>query len=260
MAKVYGYCRASTEKQKGSVPTQEELITAYCKRLGLDNPEFFLDPAVSGRKSLHDRPAGRQLLSRIQKGDYLIITNLDRLSRSLKDTISVLDSFQKKNIRLHAISFGGMAVDFTSPQGRFLVHTLAAVAEFMCALMRERTAVGLAMARKKRGVVKLDTIPPSAGLGFKYIKGWKETPEGSKFTKIKVVDENELKLMDKMIKMFYEDKMTYELIAAYLEVKGVPNFDKRNGNSISWSRSKVWNMIRYRVRMLAKEYRQEKAE
>lgn len=258
MVKVYGYCRASTEGQEGSIPTQEKQITEYCERIGIDKPDFlFSDPAVSGRKSLHDRPSGRQLLSRIEKGDYLIVTNLDRLSRSLRDTVFVLDSLQKKNIRFHVISFGGGAVDFTSPQGRFLVHVLAATAEFVCGLIRERTKIGLAMARKKRKVTKFACKPSSPGYGYQWIMGWEKTPEGSKFGKIRVVDEKEMELMDKMVELFYEKKWTKEYIAAYLEVKGVPCLDKRSGNSISWSRKRVYDMVKCRMKMLAKEYQQE---
>ena len=68
MARVYGYIRASTDKQIASPETQRQIIEDYAKRLGRSVDRFFIDPAVSGKKSLL-RPRGRQgTLAHLEKG------------------------------------------------------------------------------------------------------------------------------------------------------------------------------------------------
>ena len=61
MARVYGYIRASTDRQIASPETQRQIIEEYAKRLGRTVDRFFIDPAVSGKKSLFDREAGKEL-------------------------------------------------------------------------------------------------------------------------------------------------------------------------------------------------------
>ena len=61
MARVYGYIRASTDKQIASPETQRQIIEDYAGRLGRSVDHFFVDPAVSGKKSLFDREAGKEL-------------------------------------------------------------------------------------------------------------------------------------------------------------------------------------------------------
>ena len=62
MARVYGYIRASTDKQIASPETQRQIIEEYARRLGRTVDRYFVDPAVSGKKSLFDRDAGKELM------------------------------------------------------------------------------------------------------------------------------------------------------------------------------------------------------
>jgi DNA invertase Pin-like site-specific DNA recombinase len=58
MARVYGYIRASTDKQIASPEPQRQIIEDYARRLGLSVDRYFVDPATSGKKRLHDRTWG----------------------------------------------------------------------------------------------------------------------------------------------------------------------------------------------------------
>ena len=58
MARVYGYIRASTDKQIASPDTQKQIIDDYARRLGKTVDRYFIDPAVSGKKRLQDRTEG----------------------------------------------------------------------------------------------------------------------------------------------------------------------------------------------------------
>jgi DNA invertase Pin-like site-specific DNA recombinase len=82
MLRVYGYIRASTDKQIASPETQRQIIEDYAKRLGKSVDRFFTDPATSGKKRLQDRDAGRELMAILPPRDTVIVARLDRLSRS----------------------------------------------------------------------------------------------------------------------------------------------------------------------------------
>jgi DNA invertase Pin-like site-specific DNA recombinase len=80
MHRVYGYIRASTDKQIASPETQKQIIEDYAKRIGKSVDRFFVDPAASGRKRLQDRDDGRHLMTTVQPRDTVIVAKLDRLN------------------------------------------------------------------------------------------------------------------------------------------------------------------------------------
>ena len=67
MSRVYGYIRASTDKQIASPETQRQIIEDYAKRLGRSVDRYFIDPAVSGKKPLFDRRGRQGALARPEK-------------------------------------------------------------------------------------------------------------------------------------------------------------------------------------------------
>jgi DNA invertase Pin-like site-specific DNA recombinase len=76
MSRVYGYVRASTDKQIASPETQRQIIEEYAKRLGRSVDRFFIDPAVSGKKSLFDRDDGKGMITQLKTGDEIIVARL----------------------------------------------------------------------------------------------------------------------------------------------------------------------------------------
>ena len=89
-----------------------------------------------------------KLLAFARKGDVVVVWKLDRLGRSLRDLIGVVNSLQDRGVGLRSLQ---EAIDTTTPAGKLTFHIFAALAEFERDMIRERTSAGLAAARK-RGV------------------------------------------------------------------------------------------------------------
>jgi DNA invertase Pin-like site-specific DNA recombinase len=130
---IFGYARVSTKEQ--NIDTQKKQLEQLgCKKIYIDK--------ASG-KSL-DRPELQNLINTLRTKDVLIITKFDRLARSLRDLIYLLDRFSKIQIKL---KIGELNFDFSTPEGRFIANIFGAVSEFERELIRGRTMEGLKNAR-----------------------------------------------------------------------------------------------------------------
>lgn len=138
MAKV-GYIRVSTTDQHPEA--QRERLLAY----GCDPALIFTDKGVSGAKA--SRPEWDRCLAQLRKGDVLVAVRLDRIGRSLRNVIDVLEELQRREVGL---VFLDQSIDTTTAMGEFFFKLLAAFAELERNLIRERTRDGLA-ATKARG-------------------------------------------------------------------------------------------------------------
>jgi DNA invertase Pin-like site-specific DNA recombinase len=87
-----------------------------------------------------------RLLSQLRTGDVLVVWKLDRLSRSLKDVLALMEKVQHVGAGFHSLT---EAIDTTSPGGRMMMQIVGAFAEFERAMLRERTRSGLDAARKE---------------------------------------------------------------------------------------------------------------
>ena len=116
------------------------LKSAGCKRV-------FEDKASGGR---WDRPELHRLLDQLRAGDTLVVWKLDRLSRSLKDLLHILEKVEAVGARFRSLT---EAIDTSGPAGRMLMQMLGSFAEFERAMVRERTRAGLkaAAARGRKG-------------------------------------------------------------------------------------------------------------
>src|SRR5580700_7351468 len=94
MARVCGYSRASTDKQIASPETQRQIIEDYAKRLGRTVDRFFIDPAVSGKKSLFDREAGKELPLILKRGHSGSSRSPQSLLHRLRSNPRILDEAQ----------------------------------------------------------------------------------------------------------------------------------------------------------------------
>lgn len=130
-----GYARVSTDQQSNDSQI-DELKRAGCERI-------FQDTA-SGLKT--SRPALDEMESILREGDVVVIFKLDRLGRSMKHLLTVVDEWTKKRIHLVSLHDG---IDTTSVQGRLIFGVFAAFAEFERNLISERTKVGLKAARQR---------------------------------------------------------------------------------------------------------------
>ena len=130
-----GYTRISTEDQKSDLQ-MDALKQAGCNKV-------FQDTA-SGAKT--DRNGLDQALRFIRKGDTLIVWKLDRLGRSLKHLIEVVNDLNKRGVFLKSLREN---IDTYSSGGKLTFHLFAALAEFERDIIRERTKAGLDAARAR---------------------------------------------------------------------------------------------------------------
>jgi DNA invertase Pin-like site-specific DNA recombinase len=135
---IYGYARVSTDGQ--SLASQDaELHAAGCAKVYAEK--------ISGARS--DRPELAKALKRLNTGDLLIVTRLDRLARSTRDLLNILDDIAKRGAGFKSLHDAW--ADTTSAHGRLMVTILAGLAEFERELILARTSDGRTRA-KARGV------------------------------------------------------------------------------------------------------------
>ena len=96
--------------------------------------------------STKERPELQKLQKQLRDGDLIFIWKLDRLARSLKDLVGLVNEIQKKRAGLSSLN---EYIDTTTPHGKFTFHLFAALAEFERDLIHEHTNAGLAAARAK---------------------------------------------------------------------------------------------------------------
>ena len=135
---IYGYARVSTDNQ-----TLESQIEAL-RAAGADR---VFQEKVSGAKA--DRKELKRVLARLAEGDVLMITRLDRLARSTRDLLNILDSAAKVGAGFRSLTEAW--ADTTTPQGRLVTTIMAGFAEFERSLILARTSEGISRA-KARGV------------------------------------------------------------------------------------------------------------
>lgn len=136
---VYGYARVSSAGQNlygTSLESQEEQLRA-------NGAEVIYREAFTGTKK--HRPELDKLLTALKEGDTLVVTKLDRVARSTKNGIDLLDSLASRGIIVHILNMGRL--DGT-PTGRLMRNILLAFAEFERDMIVERTAEGKAVARQ----------------------------------------------------------------------------------------------------------------
>ena len=130
---LHGYARVSTGEQTLDAQVRE-LKAAGCASV--------VEERASGGDP--SRPALSGLLGRLASGDTLVVVRLDRLGRSLLHLLETINGLHERGVHFRSL---GDPVDTASPQGRFTLQILGAMAEFERALIRERTMSGLAAAR-----------------------------------------------------------------------------------------------------------------
>lgn len=131
---LIGYARVSTQDQNLNLQL-DDLKKAGCDRI-------FQEKASSAK----ERPQLLKLLDTMRGGDTIIVWKLDRLGRSLKELITLINDFQEKGIGFRSLND---AIDTTTAQGRLVFNIFASLAEFERDLIRERTRAGLSAARAR---------------------------------------------------------------------------------------------------------------
>jgi putative DNA-invertase from lambdoid prophage Rac len=146
MSRTFIYARVSTIDQN----TDNQILEIEAAGFSV-NQRRIVAESISGSVAASERPEFSKLLDRLEPGDVLIVTKLDRLGRNAMDVRSTVERLAADGVRVHCLALGG--VDLTSAGGKMTMAVLTAVAEFERDLLIERTHAGIARARAEGKVM-----------------------------------------------------------------------------------------------------------
>lgn len=146
---IRAYCRVSTARQGESglgLAAQREAISGWVKSQNLSTQDvtWHVDPDRSGGNL--DRPELALLLASIRPGDRLVVSRLDRLSRSVLDFSGLVQRSLREEWSIACLDLG---LDLSSPAGRMIANVLASIAEWERSVIGERTSAALAQAKAR---------------------------------------------------------------------------------------------------------------
>lgn len=132
---LIGYVRVSTNEQNTALQ-RNALDCAGC--------ELIFEDKMSGKTS--DRPGLKKLLRMLSEGDTLVVWKLDRLGRSMRHLVVLIEDLRQRGVNFRSLTD---SIDTSTPMGRFFFHVMGALAEMERELIVERTRAGLAAAREE---------------------------------------------------------------------------------------------------------------
>jgi DNA invertase Pin-like site-specific DNA recombinase len=136
---LIGYARVSTNDQTLDLQL-DALKTAGC------DPQHIYQDTASGAKTSTERPGLTDALSHLRAGDTLVVWRLDRLGRTLKQLIELINDLNSKGVGFKSLQEN---IDTTTSGGKLIFHIFGALAEFEREVIRERTNAGLTAARAR---------------------------------------------------------------------------------------------------------------
>jgi DNA invertase Pin-like site-specific DNA recombinase len=131
---IIGYARVSTQDQNLDLQT-DELTKLGCHKI-------YQEKVSSGK----ERPQLIKMIENLREGDSVMVWKLDRLARSLKELISLVEIFRIKKVNFTSIKD---SIDTSTVQGRLLLNIFGSLAEFERDTIRERTKAGLSAAKAR---------------------------------------------------------------------------------------------------------------
>lgn len=140
MGRTFAYCRVSTADQNTDNQVQEIEAAGFAVA-----PHRIVSETISGSVAASDRKGFADLIRKLEEGDVLVVSKLDRLGRNAMDVRLTVEYLTKLGVRVHCLALGG--VDLTSAAGKMTMGVLNAVAEFERDLLIERTQAGLKRAK-----------------------------------------------------------------------------------------------------------------
>lgn len=140
MSRTFLYARVSTAEQN----TGNQLLEARSSGFAV-LPRHTVEETISGSILAAERPGFAKLLDRLDEGDTLVVTKLDRLGRNTTDVLGTVEKLAGMGVHVHCLALKG--VDLTCASGKLHMTVLAAVSQFERDLLIERTHAGLARAK-----------------------------------------------------------------------------------------------------------------
>ena len=154
MSRTFAYVRVSTTEQV----SENQILEIEAAGFKIE-PHRIISETVSGSTAISQRKGFSRLIDKMEKGDVLVVTKLDRLGRDTIDVSMTVKMLEKTGVRVHCLALGG--VDLTSSAGRMTMNIINTVAQFERDLLIERTQAGLSRA-KSQGIIL--GRPPSLSL------------------------------------------------------------------------------------------------
>ncbi|WP_265563878.1 recombinase family protein [Sphingomicrobium arenosum] len=140
MGRTFAYCRVSTQDQT----TENQMREIAGAGFNVEGRRV-ISETVSGSVAAAERPGFAKLTDKLEAGDILVVTKLDRLGRNAMDVRATVEALAGEGVRVHCLALGGM--DLSSAAGKMTMGVINAVAEFERDLLIERTQAGLDRAK-----------------------------------------------------------------------------------------------------------------
>jgi site-specific DNA recombinase len=152
------YCRVSTEEQAtegASMAAQENACRGYCAQRHLDVAEVVTDPGISAKDM--QRPGVQRLLNLLRSGTVagVVVWRLDRLTRSLRDLLSIIDLSESSGIALASVT---EHISTDNPMGRLMLHMMGSMAQWERETIAERIRLGIRQ-RQEQGAWLGGSVP-----------------------------------------------------------------------------------------------------
>lgn len=194
---AYGYIRVSTAMQKEdgiSLDTQTKKIQDYCNYKELQLNKIYQDAGISG--GTMERPALKEVLDTIQKGDYLVVAELSRLSRKTNDALNILETIKNKKAYLISLN---PDIDFSTTTGELMFTILSAFHQL------ERRQISERVSSNMKNLSNQNLLRTKSPYGYKFISKEQDM----------VKDEEQQKVIE-IIKQMHENGSSYSFISKYL--------------------------------------------
>ena len=142
MPRTFAYVRVSTTGQT----TENQIREIEAAGFHIE-PRRIITETISGSVAIAQRSGFIRLMDKLEAGDVLIVTKLDRLGRDAIDVSTTVARLEELGVRVHCLALGG--VDLTSSAGKMTMNVINAVAQFERDLLIERTQSGLRRAKSE---------------------------------------------------------------------------------------------------------------
>lgn len=136
VGQIVGYARVSAVDQN---------VSRQVKALEVECDKIFVEKVSAAKTS--NRPQFQEMMRYLREGDVLQVTSADRLARSTRDLLDIVQSLKDRGVQVEFLDNPALNTD--TPQGEFMLTILAAVAQLERSIIRERQAEGIAIARAK---------------------------------------------------------------------------------------------------------------